>query len=291
MAEEHKRGVMSRIAVLRLLAFFFVPAFVYGIGGLTIMRITPLLAADIRDVFRVGSAVVVGALVIVTYLLLVRHMEHRPAKELAPLRGSALLAGGMLIAFVMFCVVYGVLAGLGDAHWRGILGYGHVGAFVAMAIMSGVGEEIIFRGGMYRILEDAFGSGAALILSGAAFGAMHLGNPHATMMSAAAIALEAGVLLGAAYAATRSLWLPIGIHIGWNFTEGGVFGASVSGSKAGQGILDFPLTGSDTLTGGGFGPEASAVTVAICLVIGIVFVVRTVRRGRWVPVSFHMLLD
>ena len=66
------------------------------------------------------------------------------------------------------------------------------------------------------------------------------------------IVLEAGVLLGLAYAATRSLWLPIGLHFGWNFTEGGIFGASVSG-RAYHGMFKFSLSGSDILTGGAFG--------------------------------------
>jgi hypothetical protein len=93
-------------------------------------------------------------------------------------------------------------------------------------------------------------------------------NSGATTVSTVAIALEAGVLLGAAYAACGSLWLPIGLHFGWNFTEGGVFGVAVSGRKAGAGIVNMPLSGSALWTGGQFGPEASLVAVAVCLVAG-----------------------
>jgi len=291
MAEAEKRGVLSRVAILRLLAFFFLPMAVYGTVAFTFLSIVKHLPPQFQDAFRIAGALVASALVVGTYLILTAKMERRSAKELAPLRAPGLLIAGMVIAFVMFCAVYGVLAGMGDASWHGIIGYTHVASFAAMAIASGVSEEIVFRGGFYRILEDAFGSGVALALSAAVFGAMHLINPHANLFSALAIAIEAGILLGAAYAATRSLWLPIGIHIGWNFTEGGVFGAAVSGGKPGQGIFDVPLNGPDLITGGAFGPEASVVTMAVCLLIGTYYIVRTVKRGRWVPLSFHMLLD
>jgi membrane protease YdiL (CAAX protease family) len=69
----------------------------------------------------------------------------------------------------------------------------------------------------------------ALLVSAAVFGRVHAGNPGASWVSSLSIALESGVLLGLAYAATRSLWLPIGLHFGWNFTAGGIFGAAVSG--------------------------------------------------------------
>ena len=97
-------------------------------------------------------------------------------------------------------------------------------------------------------------------------------------------------MLGAAYAATRSLWLPIGIHMGWNFTEGGVFGAAVSGGGGGHGIVSMPLTGPDLLTGGAFGPEASLVSVALWLAVSVGLIAWTLKRGRWVPLSFHLVL-
>ena len=74
------------------------------------------------------------------------------------------------------------------------------------------------------------------------------------MTSSLAIMLEAGVLLGAAYAVTGRLWLPIGLHIGWNFTEGSLFGMSVSGNAIDTGLLHGTLTGPPLLTGGAFGP-------------------------------------
>jgi hypothetical protein len=291
MTDQKRSRVFARIALVRLLIFFVLLAAVYIGGGIGATQLAHHVPKQLHDAALLTGAAVVSLACIGVYLLLLRWLERRGGKELAPSRGAPLLLGGLLLAVLMFCVVYAILLGLGYASWHGFKDYGHVVSFAAMAILSGVGEEILFRGGVFRVLEDSLGTLLALILSGAIFGGLHLLNPHATIFSAVAIALEAGVLLGAAYAATRNLWLPIGIHIGWNFTEGGVFGAAVSGSEGGKGILDMPLSGPSLLTGGEFGPEASIVALVVCTAIGLYFVVRTIRRGRWVPLSFHMMLD
>jgi uncharacterized protein len=283
--------VFARIAAVRLVLFFFILAAAYAGAQVAVVEIAKRVPAGLKDAVLAGSVLAAAIVLIGIYVLLVRWLERRNAAELAPLRGAPLLLGGALLAFLMFCAVYGILWGLGCAQWRGFAGTGGVAGIAAMAIVSGVGEELVFRGGVYRILEDSLGTGLALLLSGAFFGGMHLLNPDATPYAAAAIALEAGVLLGAVYAASRSLWLPIGLHIGWNFTEGGVFGAAVSGGSGGHGMLNVPLSGPEWLTGGAFGPEASVVTVGVCLAIALYFIARTVRKRRWVPASFHMMLD
>lgn len=126
----------------------------------------------------------------------------------------------------------------------------------------------------------------AIILSGALFGLLHALNPGATLASTAAIAVEAGVLLAAAYLVTRSLWLAIGLHIGWNFTEGGIFGAAVSGGKS-HGLITTAFAGPDWLTGGKFGPEASLTAVILCVVVAAVLLAVAIRRGEWKPLRFR----
>jgi membrane protease YdiL (CAAX protease family) len=292
MAEAGRPRLFARIALVRLVVFFIVLALVYGGGHALLSYIAHhLVPAQFVNLTAVAGAIVVSLIGIAAYLLLVRAFERRWPKELAPLRGTPLLLGGLAAGLAVFVALYAVFWGLGLAHSMRFAGFAGVASFAGMAIGSGIGEELLFRGGVFRILEDSFGTTVALVLSGALFGALHLTNPHASLFSAAAIALEAGVLLGAAYAATRSLWLPIGIHIGWNFTEGGVFGAAVSGNGAGRGMLDVPLSGPPLLTGGEFGPEASVIAIAVCSLLGLYFVVLTIRRHRWVPLSFHMVLD
>lgn len=139
-------------------------------------------------------------------------------------------------------------------------------------------EEVLFRGLVFRILEDGAGSMVALVVSAALFGGIHATNAHATFTAVAAIAIEAGVLLGAAYMFARNLWLPIGLHFAWNFFEGPVFGTAVSGT-GGRSLVAATVTGPSWLGGGDFGPEAGIVAV----VAGVVTAALFLRRARFVP--------
>jgi hypothetical protein len=147
------------------------------------------------------------------------------------------------------------------------------------AVIAAVTEEVLMRGVLFRIVEERLGSWIALVFSAVLFGALHAFNPGATITSSIAIAFEAGVLLAAVFIYTRRLWMVIGLHAAWNFTEGGIFGASVSGTDA-HGVLVSQFHGPDVLTGGAFGPEASIVAVVICFAAGVFFLRRA--RSRFV---------
>ena len=141
-------------------------------------------------------------------------------------------AAGVTMGAVLFCLVLASLFLAGEVqqvHFNGFMG---LSTQASASLAAAVGEELLFRGAIFRIAEEWLGTTAALIISAVLFGAAHGLNSGATPISVAAIALEAGVLLGVAYSASRSLWLPIGMHFGWNFTEGGLFGASVSGGQS-----------------------------------------------------------
>jgi uncharacterized protein len=152
-------------------------------------------------------------------------------------------------------------------------------ATVPAFALSGVLEEVVMRGVVFRILEQSLGSWIALAISAAIFGLLHLLNPGATLLNAVCIMVEAGVLLGAAYMLTRRLWLCIGIHAAWNFTEGGVFSAAVSGGNA-RGLLQTKSIGADWLTGGAFGAEGSVVALVVCGAAGILLLAAAVRKGK-----------
>ena len=149
------------------------------------------------------------------------------------------------------------------------------------AIMPGFREELFFRGILLRWLEEFGGSWFALAVTSALFGAAHLHNANANMLGAFAIALEAGVLLGAAYMLTRSLWMPMGLHAAWNFTEGEIFDVPVSGLGQ-HGLVTAKLAGSDLLTGGRFGLEASLIVMVIATAFGVWLIFRAIRGGKFV---------
>ena len=143
-------------------------------------------------------------------------------------------------------------------------------------------EELLFRGILFRIVEGRVGTWPALTLTALVFGLSHLFNKDASLWGAIAIAIEGGAMLAAAYAATRNLWVPIGVHFGWNFVQGGIFGTEVSGNGSSQGLLHGVTSGPALITGGHFGPEASPYSVLFGLLLTIVFLRLARRRGNLV---------
>ena len=92
--------------------------------------------------------------------------------------------------------------------------------------------------------------------------------------------VEAGLLLGAAYKESGTLWLPVGIHWSWNFFQGNIFGFAVSGGDAGVSLLQAATSGPDILTGGVFGAEASILTVVLGTLLSVWFILRATRGAR-----------
>ena len=152
---------------------------------------------------------------------------------------------------------------------------------IGMTILAAFMEEMLFRGILFRWIEEFGGSWAALLITSALFGLAHSQNPNATWFSSFAIAVEAGLLLGGAYMLTRSLWMPIGLHAAWNFTQGSILGVPVSGNEA-HGIFQAKLSGPVILSGGPFGLEASVIALAVCTAAGAWFVWIAVGRGELV---------
>ena len=225
-----------------------------------------------------GLLIPIGVLAI--YTGFVRVFEKRPMVELAAKGAQRFAARGILTGAALFCFTLLVLKLNGAWMYLGLaplsaLAYPFVGAIIA-----GILEETVVRGLLFRILEESLGSWIALAMSAVIFGLLHAFNPGANIVSISAIALEAGVLLAAAYMYTRSLWFVMGLHFAWNFTEGGVFASPVSGGPT-EGLIRVGfMSGNDLLTGGAFGPEASLPAVLVCLAAGIAFIILARRSGR-----------
>lgn len=287
--EPHQRASLRRLAPLRLLAFVCV--LLAGDIAAQLIRRWVLRHVPLRITDWVGLALTaaLAGLLVGLYAMLVRGFERRRATEARPHTVAA--SAGVALGFGLFSCVFALLWLLGIARWQGLSVHVDVAPALAASLLAAVAEELAFRGGAFRILEDMFGTTAALATSAALFGLLHAGNPGATAISTAAIALEAGLLLAAAYALTRNLWLPIGIHFGWNFTESGIFGTIGSGFSTGKGVFATTLSGPTLLTGGNFGPEASVVAVGVALIAAIVLIVMTVRRGLWISARARMWLS
>lgn len=226
-----------------------------------------------------GLTVVAAAIILGLYTLFVRWMErHWPADlSLGRLVPHTLL--GILVGFIIMVLVVSTIVAMGDATvtWKGFSVEKQFSVFM-MFLAVAVGEEMIFRGVIFRWIDERWNTWMALLISAILFGWMHISNDNATWWSSLAIAVEAGLLLGAAYKWSGSLWVPIGIHWAWNYTQGNIFGLAVSGSDAGETMLTTIVNGPDIITGGAFGPEASIISVILGTFFTIVFLANCYRR-------------
>ena len=226
-----------------------------------------------------GLTVVAAAIILGLYTLFVRWMErHWPADlPLGKLVPHTLL--GILVGFIIMVLVVSTIVAMGDATvtWKGFSVEKQFNVFM-MFLAVAVGEEMIFRGVIFRWIDERWNTWVALLISAILFGWMHISNDNATWWSSLAIAVEAGLLLGAAYKWSGSLWVPIGIHWAWNYTQGNIFGLAVSGSDAGETMLTTIVNGPDIITGGAFGPEASIISVILGTFFTIVFLANCYRR-------------
>ena len=226
-------------------------------------------------------------ILLLAYYFVIRHMGEHPRDDYRDPQWARNLGLGLLAGFLVFsaavavAAIFGIyrIVGAGDASSL-------VAALIASALFPAVSEELVFRGILFRWLEEWGGSWVALLLTSALFGAAHLMNPHASPIAAVGIALEAGVMLGAAYMLTRSLWLPMGLHAAWNFAQGEIYDIPVSGTEV-HGLIDARLSGPPLLTGNGFGLEASLIAIVVATLFGLWLLWLAIGKGelvqpRWV---------
>lgn len=155
---------------------------------------------------------------------------------------------------------------------------------VTMLILIGgaIQEEVVFRALVFRRLERSFGSWIALGISAVLFGLIHLANPNGSLEGALAIAAAGGILITSIYILTRSLWWAIGVHLGWNYFEGPVFGTQVSGHNL-PGLLSAKLSGPVAWSGGSFGPEAGLACIILIGAFGFYLCYRASRQNLMLP--------
>jgi membrane protease YdiL (CAAX protease family) len=214
------------------------------------------------------------------YVGFVRLIERRPVSELSLPPLPRELGVGLLVGAGLYAGSVLVLMVLGVYRIDGLNPLFFMIPAIALALSSGIFEELLFRGALFRIVEDWLGSWISLVVSSFAFGFMHLLNPAGTLTGALFISIEAGLLLAAAYMVTRRLWMSMGFHMAWNYTQSAVFSGIVSGGVSEPGLIKPIIKGPDYLTGGSFGLESSVVAFVFCTGAGVVLLIMAVRRGN-----------
>lgn len=236
------------------------------------------------------SLVLLGGIPIVLAVLAARKwIDRRSIGSLGLKRSKQALRdvlAGFGIALAQIALIFGIQLGFGWARVSGfawqeqaplaVLGGLTLGLATHLAV--GFYEELLSRGYQLQNLEEGTNTFWAVTITSVAFGAAHLLNPNASLVSMIGISL-AGFYLALGYLRTRQLWLPIGMHFGWNFFLGPVFGFPVSGLDFFH-LIRVEVTGPELATGGAFGPEAGLVVIP-GLALGALLVL-LYTRGRLV---------
>ncbi|NUN70691.1 MAG: CPBP family intramembrane metalloprotease [Bacteroidetes bacterium] len=136
----------------------------------------------------------------------------------------------------------------------------------------GYGEELLFRGYLFQSFAEGTNKIIATLSVSLLFAAAHAGNPNVSLFGLINVAL-AGIWLSAAYFKTKALWLPVGLHISWNFFQGVIFSYPVSGTTSDTTQFGTAVvSGPEWLTGGTFGPEGGALAT-LMLVLGTLLII------------------
>jgi membrane protease YdiL (CAAX protease family) len=260
-------------------------AMLYATGGLISIFVSGEINSQLA--FLAINAIALLIPGVLALMFMIRFVDQIPLLAFGigfHQRGLRDLIVGIVVAAGMLGVLAGSIALVGDLSitggniesiestewWLGM------SVLLLILIVSAANEELIFRGYPLQVLMVAVGPGPAIVMMSMLFGLGHHLNPNATWLGTANTCL-AGILLCLAYARTRSLWFPYGIHIGWNLGLGPIFGFPLSGMDI-DSIWRTEADGADWLTGGAYGPEGGLlVTGIMILAIAVVTFTRQVR--------------
>jgi len=158
----------------------------------------------------------------------------------------------------------------------------------AFALTAGFVAELIIIGIVFRLLEEQTGTAIALLILVVAFAILHVNMKGATVVSIGATAIQAGLMLPAAYVYSRSLWLPVFLHFGWDFAEPGIFGGINPSTSLTNGLLTSKIAGNSLLTGGITGPQNSLTSLSACLLLGIILLAFAKRKNKLVKPNWRI---
>ena len=259
---------------------FVIGGIILFIIGSTILSLGVYTASE-SDSYLINIPIflITAVVLLLLYNLLIRYVEANDACKIAPRKDISSIGNGLFIGFSYFIIVTVTMSLCGYYHIKSIQFDWEKQLFsFTLFFLVAVSEEIFFRGILFRMINRRWNIWAALVISALIFGGLHIFNDNATLWSSIAIAIEAGSLLGAAYAYSKNIWLPIGIHWIWNYTQGNILGFPVSGEDNVTSIITPEISGPQWLTGGSFGAEASAISAVIGLLISLWFIRKTIQQ-------------
>ncbi len=238
-----------------------------------------------------GIYVSYAVLTFATWLVL-RFVDKRPFTSVGisfntsmgkELFQGALLGSGMMS--VIFVIEYA--AGMVHIEFREITFQQGTLIFTNSAMLYiavGYGEELLFRGYLFQTFVEGTNKVIATLAISLFFALAHSRNPNVSLFGLINVGL-AGIWLSIAYFKTKALWLPIGLHISWNFFQGFVYSYPVSGTTSEKEQIGKAIvSGPDWITGGTFGPEGGALAT-LMLIVGTLIIYKwnwiTSADGLW----------
>lgn len=265
-----------RIAIFAFL--FLVINAILMIGVRTILGSLP--AAGTLWFFLLGIAATLAGIITTKYI------SKKPFRSLGLKWTNAFrdIGIGVLISAVIMALMYGVLMALGYIHFEGFSWWIEDASASARFTVSGIWtmiavlfqfivvawwEELAFRGILLQNIAKGLNIQWGVVISTLIFAVLHASNPDATVLSTVLI-MVITLKLVYAYLKTGLLWLPVGLHLGWNFFQASVFGFASSGHRSPSLIAQTPVA-PDWLSGGDFGAENSVLIVPF--VFGSLFLI------------------
>ena len=210
------------------------------------------IPATERPLWLVPAKLLLGALMLWLYRGEVHYFECRNVAELETVGAARRVAVGIVLGATLFSVVFALLALGGYVQHPTFGGFTGLPEQLAASFASAVGEELVFRGAIFRIADERLGTAVALL---------DIKHPVRTVACSQS-RRRAGEYgrdrgrsqrtIGRGYSRLRSLWVPMGLHFGWNFTKAGVFGTAVLGGQS-HGLIESVLSGPTLVTGGTLG--------------------------------------
>lgn len=236
-----------------------------ALGLAFIFGVTELPSTDLAQLTQ--SVIVLAVPAVLAILFMARFVEHKPLAVFGVTfherwQNDLLLGLGISAGMLAFMLIGSALFSQLRITWTaGETPVPSMLFTLLLLIVAAANEELVFRGYPMQVLMRGIGVWPAMMLMSVLFGLLHANNPNATLLGTLNTIL-AGLMLSVAYLKTRSLWLPYGIHLGWNVGLGMILGFPLSGLDIGS-LWTSQTTGGELIVGGSYGPEAGLLATIV----------------------------